>query len=116
MERLLTCIVCPRGCQLSVTLGNDGSVFDVVGNACKRGIKYAEDEYTHPMRTVTSTVRCEDGRIAAVKTTSAVPKEKVFEVMRDINSVRPKGKISVGDVIIENVCGTGVCVVATANG
>ena len=116
MKRELTCIVCPRGCNLMVELSDKGEVLNVSGNACKRGAVYAQNECTHPMRTVTSTIRCADGRIVPVKTGDVIPKEKVFEAMREINSVRPEGKISVGDVIIENVCGTGVCVVATANG
>ena len=115
MKRELTCIVCPRGCNLTVEFNEDKSIKSVSGNGCKRGINYAENECTHPMRTVTSTVRCDDGRIVPVKTASAVPKELVFDVMREINSVRPEGRISVGDVIIENVCGTGVDVVAAAN-
>ena len=115
-DRNLTCIVCPRGCNLTVKFNTDGGIAEILGNACKRGITYAENECTHPKRTVTSTVRCADGRIVAVKTADVVPKECVFDVMREINSTRPEGKISVGDVIIENVAGTGVSVVATANG
>ena len=115
-QRELTCIVCPRGCNLVVKFNADGTIADISGNACKRGITYAENECTHPKRTVTSTVRCADGRIVAVKTADTVPKEKVFDVMKEINSTRPEGKISVGDVIIENVADTGVAVVATANG
>lgn len=114
-QRLLTCIVCPKGCPLVIELDDGGKVVSVSGNSCKRGIVYAEDECTHPKRTVTSTVRTADGRVVAVKTADTVPKEQVFEVMREINSVRPEGKISVGDVIIRNVAGTGVSVVATAN-
>lgn len=114
-ERELTCIVCPRGCNLVVKFNTDGSISEITGNACKRGATYAENECTHPKRTVTSTVRCADGRIVAVKTADVVPKECVFDVMREINSARPDGKISIGDVIIENVADTGVAVVATAN-
>ncbi len=113
--RELTCIICPRGCNLKVEFNSDGSVKSVSGNGCKRGITYAENECAHPMRTVTTTVRCADGRIVPVKTADVVPKEKVFEVMREISSIRPEGKICVGDVIIENVCGTGASVVACAN-
>ena len=115
-DRELTCIVCPRGCNLLVKFNTDGSISEISGNACKRGIEYAKNECTHPKRTVTSTVRCADGRIIAVKTADSVPKESVFEVMREINLARPEGKISVGDVLIENVANTGVAVVATANG
>ena len=113
--RNLTCIVCPRGCDLCVEFDESGAIAQITGNGCKRGITYAENECTHPVRTVTSTVRCADGRIVPVKTADAVPKETVFTVMGEINAVRPEGKISVGDVLIENVAGTGVSVVATAN-
>ena len=113
-DRNLTCIVCPRGCALTVRFDEAGKPISVEGNACKRGVVYAEKECTHPERTVTSTVRTESGAVIAVKTATTVPKEKVFAVMDEINAVRAKDGIRIGDVIIENVAGTGVCVVATA--
>lgn len=113
MERILTCIVCPRGCTLHITL-EDGKVKSVTGNACKRGVSYAEDECTHPKRTVTSTVRCDGGGLVAVKTSKAIPKELVFDCMKAINSLRaPKGT-KVGDVILSNVLDTGADIVATS--
>ena len=113
-ERLLTCIVCPRGCALTVTLDENGIPTAVTGNACKRGVTYAEKECTHPERTVTSTVRTSCGAVVAVKTASTVPKEKVFAVMEQINRACAKCPVRVGDVIVENVAGTGVSVIATA--
>ena len=113
--RNLTCIVCPRGCQMVVTLSDDGRVEGVEGNFCKRGVTYANDECTNPRRTVTSTVRCKSGAVVAVKTDKTVPKEMMFEVMAEINSVVAKDNLKIGDVIIENVLGTGANVVATAN-
>jgi len=114
-ERNLTCIVCPRGCALTVHFDGAGKILSVEGNACKRGVVYAEKECTHPERTVTSTVRTEGGAVVAVKTATTVPKEKVFAVMKEINAARAPKSVSIGDVIIENVAGTGVAVVATAN-
>ena len=114
-QRNLTCIVCPRGCQLTVSFDNDGKISEIVGNACKRGITYAENECTHPMRTVTSTVKCEDGSIVSVKTSDTVPKEMVFEVMREINRTRASFDVKIGDTVIENVCSLGVDVIATSN-
>ena len=114
-ERLLTCIVCPRGCQMKVALSDDGRVEGVEGNFCRRGLTYANDECTNPKRTVTSTVRCAGGEVVSVKTDSTVPKGMMFDVMAAINSVVAEGDIKIGDVIIENVCGTGANVVATSN-
>ena len=113
-KRNLTCIVCPRGCQMVVSL-DDGKVAQVEGNFCKRGLTYANDECTNPKRTVTSTVRCLDGSIVSVKTENTIPKEKMFEVMQEINNVHPQGSLKIGDVIIENICDTGVNLVATSN-
>ena len=113
-ERNLTCIVCPRGCALTVRFDETGKITSVEGNACKRGAVYAEKECTHPERTVTTTVRTESGAVVAVKTATTVPKEMVFKVMDEINAARAKDSVRIGDVIIENVAGTGVTVVATS--
>lgn len=115
-ERILTCIVCPRGCTLKVTFDESGKIADISGNACKRGAAYAEDECTHPRRTVTSTVCLESGGVISVKTAGTVPKESVFDVMKEINKARAADGVKIGDVIIENVLGTGINVVATSNG
>lgn len=113
--RELTCIVCPRGCGLTVELSDSGEVLSVSGNLCPRGKTYAINECTNPMRVVTSTVRCADGEVVAVKTSDNIPKERVFDVMKEINSTVAPAAVCVGDVIIENVLGLGVNIVATAN-
>ena len=112
-ERKLTCIICPRGCSLTVTLDGEGAAAEVVGNACRRGVDYAIAECTNPQRTVTSTVRCEDGGIIPVKTSSPIPKQLVFAAMEEINRVRYKGDESIGAVVISNLLGTGADVVVT---
>ena len=112
MTRELTCIICPRGCALKVEL-EDKKIISITGNSCPRGLVYAEDECLHPQRTVTSTVRCEDGRVISVKTDRAIPKDKVFECMKMINSATAHLPLSIGDVIISDVFGANV--VATEN-
>ena len=114
-NRILTCIVCPRGCTLEISFDEHGGVKDVTGNACKRGVTYAVAECTHPERTVTSTVRTEDGSVVPVKTAGPIPKEKVFDAMKEINRVRANNCLHIGDIVIENVAETGVSVVVTAN-
>ena len=115
MERILTCIVCPRGCPMSVALSDSGEVLSVGGNACPRGKAYAESECTHPVRTVTSTVMCCGGAIVSVKTAAPIPKEKMFAVMEELRAVLAPADTKIGDVIIENASETGVAVVATSN-
>lgn len=114
MQRELTCIVCPIGCALKVEI-DDGKVTGVTGNTCPRGKVYAETECTAPMRTVTSTVRCENGEIIPVKTDRPIPKEKVFEAMQIIKSTYPVLPIKLGDVIIKDVFGSNIIAVKNSD-
>ena len=112
MERELTCIVCPMGCRITVKMRN-GKVEGVSGNTCPRGERYAIDECTNPKRTLTTTMRCENGEVISVKTDRAIPKDKMFECMKIINSSVVSPPVLIGDVIIENVFGANI--VATKN-
>lgn len=112
MNRELTCIVCPIGCQLSVEL-EEGKVISVSGNTCPRGKSYAEAECIAPMRTLTSTVRCQGGKLLPVKTDRPIPKEKLFAAMEQVNQTHPRLPVCCGDVIIEDIFGAAL--VATAN-
>lgn len=109
----VVCIVCPRGCRLKVT-NNEGE-FLVSGNQCKRGIAYGIKEVSAPTRVVTSTVKVNHAihRRMPVVTKGAVPKELVFDVMKEINKVSLDLPIYVGDIIIENVLGTGINITAS---
>ncbi len=111
-ERSLTCIVCPMGCQMTASL-DDGNIISVKGNTCPRGKNYAETECINPQRTITTTAKCDNGMVISVKTDSPIPKDKIFECMKIINSSVAHLPISVGDVIIENVFGSNI--VATQN-
>lgn len=115
MTRNLTCIVCPRGCQLVAELDEAGAVLSVTGNTCPRGKQYAIDECTHPMRTVTSTARTSDGGVVPVKTDRTIPKELMFDCMKEINRAKVILPAHIGDTVIENLLGTGANVVVTAN-
>lgn len=107
MKRALTCIACPLGCALTIEL--DGkSIISIEGNTCKRGREYAISECTSPVRTVTTTMRCENGDLVSVKTKNPIPKDKVFEAMRVINSTAAKLPIKVGDVLIDDLFGSPV--------
>ena len=111
----LTCIGCPMGCALTVTM--DGENITVAGNTCPVGDKYAKKEVTNPTRVVTSSVRVNGADIArvSVKTACDIPKNKIFDCMAEIMKVEVSAPGSIGDVIIENCAGTGVSVVATKN-
>jgi len=111
--RELTCIGCPLGCALTVTM--DREIITVTGNTCPRGEAYAKKEVTDPTRIVTSSVKVDGGVIAkaSVKTSSDIPKGKIFDCMKEIRSCIVKAPVRIGDVLIENCAGTGVSVVVT---
>ena len=113
-QRQLTCIGCPMGCQLTATIEN-GVVTAVTGNTCKRGDSYARKECVAPARTVTGTVRVTGGLlpVVSVRTAGEVPKERVLDVARALCRVHLTAPVQAGDMVIPDVLGTGVDVVAT---
>lgn len=113
MKRQLTCIICPRGCSLTVESTDAG--LTVTGNTCPKGAKYAVEECTHPVRTVTSTVRVTNRKdtMVSVKTAAPVSKEHLFDVMAVIRSLHAAAPVQIGDVLAENVFGTEI--IATKN-
>ena len=115
-QKNLTCIGCPLGCQITVELEN-GEVISVTGNTCKRGDDYARKEVTSPTRIVTSTVRVVNGKapMVSVKTKSDIPKDKIFDCARALKEIEVQAPVSIGDIVLENVAGTGVDMVATKN-
>lgn len=110
----LTCIGCPMGCLVTVETEN-GAIVDIAGYTCPRGKDYAEKEVTQPQRTVTSTVPVSGGSLVMVpvKTASDIPKSKVFESMAQIRAARVNAPIAAGDVIIHDLAGTGIDLIAT---
>ena len=113
----LTCISCPLGCPLKVETDQDGKVLGVTGNTCKRGEDYGRKEVSAPTRTVTSTVKILGAAapVVAVRTKTDIPKNKIFACMDEIRKACVKAPIHIGDVILADIAGTGVPLVATAN-
>ncbi len=113
-QRELTCIGCPMGCQITVTL-EEGAVTKLTGNTCQVGDQYARNEVVNPMRTVTSTVRVLQGElpVVSVKTRTEIPKTKIMAVMEALRQVEIEAPVHMGAVVVSDVCETGVDVIAT---
>lgn len=113
-ERELICVCCPMGCRITVQM--DGKeVISVTGNSCPRGRSYAEQECIRPMRILTTTVRIEGAlhRVLPVITEQEIPLDLLLTAMTEIRSVRVSAPVSIGQVICENVAGTGVRLLAS---
>ncbi len=116
MKKNLTCVACPLGCPIEVEIEN-GEVVSVIGNTCKRGDAYACTEITNPVRSLTTSVKVEGGvhPVVPVKSSGPIPKGKMFDCMKEINAATIKAPVKIGDVVIENILGLGVDIVATNN-
>ncbi|MGL4771952.1 MAG: DUF1667 domain-containing protein [Clostridium sp.] len=110
----LTCIGCPKGCHLTVSIENN-EVLEVKGFSCKVGEEYGKTECTNPTRIVTSIIKVTNGEVPMVpcKTSSPIPKNKIFEVLKEIKPLTVNAPISIGDILIENVCNTNSNIIAT---
>ena len=115
MERDLICIGCPLGCALHVS-GNPEDL-TVTGNTCPRGASYARTECTAPVRRFTGTVAVSGGvlPVVSVKTAQDIPKDAIFAVAAAVRTLRAEAPIAIGDVLCENIAGTGVALVAAKN-
>jgi CxxC motif-containing protein len=109
------CIGCPLGCRLEVDEGSDGDIVEVRGFSCRKGRTFAVQEHTDPRRLVTTTVAVDGGRWPRlpVRTVEAVPKDLVRDVCRALATVHLHAPVAIGDVVLADVCGTGIDVVAT---
>ncbi len=107
-----TCIVCPKSC--SITLTDDNGTLSCEGNECKRGAIYAQNEYLHPMRTLTTTVKVAEGSVKrlGVIGTAEIPREMLGDCLQEVYKVSVCPPVHAGDVVLENVLGTGCDVVA----
>ncbi|WP_291584412.1 DUF1667 domain-containing protein [Clostridium sp. UBA6640] len=114
MNKQITCIICPNGCELSVEWENQ-SIKNISGALCKRGKEYAAQEIQNPKRTIASLVKVTNGEIplVSVRTTKAVPKEKIFDVMKEIKKLEINAPVKINQVIVKNILGLDSDIIAT---
>ena len=114
MEHLITCINCPVGCRMTVTLSESGEFISVFGNTCPRGARYAEQECTLPERMITAVIPVTGSRIPlSVKTARPVPKNLIPDIMKALSRLSLSTPISLGQVVLSDALGTGSDIVAT---
>lgn len=109
------CIRCPRGCEITTTL--DGWNIDKIeGNVCKLGLDYVKDEVTNPRRVVTSTVKVKDGKypLVPVWTTSAIPKDKIFDLLHLLSEIELEAPVDVDKIVLTNVFDLNIDVVTSS--
>lgn len=110
----MICIVCPRGCHLQVDEEND---YLVSGNSCPRGEEYGKSEILHPVRVLTSIVKVNGGnhRCCSVKTSGGIPKDEIANAMQALRPIKVQSPVHIGQIIVKDVCSTGIDWIATKN-
>lgn len=110
----VTCIRCPLGCAITVDVAPDGAAVYREGASCARGREYAVAEVTAPVRSVATTINVPGcGEPLSVRTAEPIPKGLVPDAVRAVKAVRVELPVRAGDVILPDVCGTGVPAIAT---
>ena len=114
MKKEIICTVCPRGCHVMVE-GEGEKILSVEGHSCKRGQEYASSEFAHPVRILTTTVKVEgvEHDLLPVRSDNPLPKEKLFDCIDVIRALSVKRPVRQYDVLVADICGTGVNMVAT---
>lgn len=115
MTKELVCIVCPRSCRMTIT--SEGDELVVTGNTCKRGKEFAINEMTDPRRTVCTTVRTSFPSVPVlpIRVSGAIPKNKIFDLMREVNRITVSKRIGREEVVVPNILDLGVDLIATSN-
>ena len=117
MKRQFTCIICPNGCEITAEIDENGVITNVEGHTCKKGEEYVQQELTHPVRTIATSVLVKNGELplVSVRVDGAIPKERIFDAMDEIRKVSLNAPVSIGQCVISNLLGLGVNVIATKN-
>ncbi len=113
-QETITCIICPSGCQLTVTERPDGSL-EVIGASCKRGMEYGDQEYREPKRMLVTTMRVDGGKLPVipVRSNKELPKERIFDAVEHVSHIALRAPIKMGMVVVPNLLNLGVDVIAS---
>ncbi|MFC1767837.1 DUF1667 domain-containing protein [Candidatus Margulisiibacteriota bacterium] len=109
------CIMCPLGCAITVKTDDSGGITEIIGSKCPKGEKYIKDEITRPMRVLTSTVHVDGGSFSRlpVRTSGLIPKDKIFDCMKEIYKLKAKAPVKTGNILVKDILGLGVDIIAT---
>ena len=114
----LVCLQCPKACVLRIELDEKQEIVSLQGEECKRGREFAEGEVKEPMRILTTTVSIssadKEHPLLPVKSASPIPKRLIREAMVELVDVKVPVPVQIGGIVMENILGTGVDMVATA--
>ncbi len=112
-KKLITCIICPRGCQIQAW--EEEGELKLIGYNCKRGKTYSTNEYYHPSRILTSTITIKGARLPLIpiRSSKPVPKDRLMDVMDELAQIQVKAPVKMGDTLVKNILNLNLDIVAT---
>lgn len=115
-EAKITCIGCPLGCMVRLSLDDKGEVIDIADSKCKEGQKYVLEEYKYPVRVLTATVLTQNSHqpLLSVRTDKPIAKNILVQAMSELAQIRIRPPIRLGEVVKTNILGSGANVIATS--
>lgn len=116
-QKEIICVGCPMGCHVLLSVDPSGEVTDYSGNECKLGKKYTKQEYKNPVRVFTATVMTKDSvwSLLPVRTSGAIPLEKLMECARLISKTRVEPPMNIGDIVTSNILDTGIDLICSCD-
>lgn len=113
ISKEVICVICPHGCRITVT-GEGVDVASVEGNMCPRGHEYASSEFINPCRTLTTSVVLNGAgrKMLPIRSNMPVPKSLMLDCMQEVKKVSVTAPIAMHQVIIKDILGTGIDMVA----
>ena len=116
MKKKFICIICPNGCEIEAEFDEKG-IQNLEGNLCDKGAEYVKKEIFSPERGLATSVRVESGSLplVSVKTSKPIPKGRIMDVMKEVGKLKVPAPVKVGDILLEDILGTGADLVATKN-
>ena len=114
-EKEVICTICPLSCHIKLKIDEAGEITEISGAKCEKGEEYAVKEFKFPERVLTATVRTnnEFHPLLSVRSESLIPKKLLKECMIELANIEVSSPIRIGDVVLENICNTGVNIIAT---
>lgn len=116
MNKDIKCVICPKGCEISVTVGEKGK-YIISGHGCEIGKSNIERDILFSARVLTTTVKVKNGIIKRLPVRSDGPLNKniIFQAMEVIKCIEVEAPVNTGDVLMENILSTGINIIASRN-
>ena len=111
----ITCRICPNGCKMRIGKSEFGREPIIIGNKCPKGRQFAIEELTHPVRTLTTTVKVKNSSMQRlpVKSSSPLPKNKIFEAIAYLKKIEIEAPIKTNQIICQDMLNLGVNIIAS---